>query len=271
MDGKSLRGLVLSLQSLFYPGYCWEEAKKGKSRSAPPGVKPKGNQTTGRERGLQVDRELTKCFAVMKSAGVEPAWLLYPQKYKTQWQTRVCFTNARDKAWMASLSVNMHPFTRTFLQTMVERDWLPEASQVMCGSVTARLGTAVDLVVYERGLPHHHILLEIKCGYYTTLRKHTGPMKPPYEQFNDCPLHQFMLQLSFTRMLYIRNKPRQAHCKAFVVVLHEYGKDVFPLLSTIVAHNATGWSKLLETRALSKAARKKRVLSATRRTKLKST
>jgi hypothetical protein len=254
LEGNYVRGVVPTNQRLFYHNYSYGAAVHGPQRQTPEGATLDPNRAIGFERGRKVDDQISRAMDVMAACHLEPAWMVEPKKYTRQWR-KVNFTSVKDETWIKSLVNNMHPFTQTFFKLMVSRDWLPYSGQMLCASNMARLGTAIDAVVVARSAPRTHILLELKSGYYKYLFRHCGRMNAPFTHLTDCPLNQFYLQLAVGRLLYGRTYPNQKQAPAFVVVLHEFGRDIHELPVTVTREEAGMWRRLLDTRDETKTQR----------------
>ena len=246
MGNQWVRGVTDVVRSLFFPEYNYGEAKRGQGRRRPSDVPAPKKTQIGRSRGRRVDREISESLDLMHKYNIEPEWMLDLRVYEKQMLS--LDTEPADRAKLDNLAHHAHEFTKRFWEIMVKNQWVPLRGQGNCASSSARLGTAVDAVVAHRRSPRKHILIEIKCGYYTYLFKHCGMMKSPLDMFCDSPLNQFHVQLLCTKILYERTYVRQNDLQAYVVVLHEYGSDVRALPAEMLGAQVAVWKRLVATR-----------------------
>lgn len=198
---------------------------------------------------VKVDGEITFLVNHLAKLELKPEFFANPPVNLSE---LVRTRSKKVKTKLLSLAENMHPFTRSFLRVMVHKQWVPVAAQVVVASGTARIGTAIDVVVAHASKPHKHILIEIKCGYYRYLKRYSAQLHKPYQELTNCPLYQFMLQLEVGRLLYRRQHRTQKAEECYVVVLHEYGSHCYRLGDKITQHSSELWRILVETASQTK-------------------
>lgn len=246
MGRQWVRGVTDVVRSLFFPKYVYGEAKRGQERRRPSDCPAPKKTQIGRSRGSRVDREISESLDLMRKYNIEPKWMLEPKVYQKHMVTVA--VNAAHRAKLDNLVYHAHEFTKRFWEIMVKNQWIPVRGQGNCASSSARIGTAVDAVVAHKHSPRKHILVEIKCGYYTYLFKHCGMMESPLSMFCDSPLNQFHVQLLCTKLLYERTYVHQKNLKAYVVVLHEHGSDIRALPTEMLGAQVAVWKRLVATR-----------------------
>lgn len=260
MDGVMVRGVVPTAQRLFYPEYTgYVTAVHGPLRATPEEkkmVRADCRDKVGMERGRLVDDQISKLVTLMARYDISPEMLLLDKGHRSMLAETIEYHCDKDRTALQYLLPSMHAFTIEFLKLMKKKKWVAVASQVMCASSMARLGTAVDVVVRQRNSPTH-ILLEIKCGYFKYLKRYSAKMHEPYQRLDNCPLNQFMLQLYFSRVLYRRTYEAQKNCEAYVVVLHEYGHDLHKLSAAVVNGGKAAWNKMIKSSTETSDQRKK--------------
>lgn len=250
LNGKLMRGVVETCRRLWYPSYTYESAVHGPIRAAPPADKRRAeSKDSGKSRGSAVDHQITSIVHFIHTYCIDPRWMLFPESHRSQLDA-VRWVDKADKGrFWRLLDDSMHVFCRTFLNVLVQKQWLPISTQIICASSEARLATAVDVVAFQKGNPNQHILLEIKCGYYKYLKRYSqSHMLVPFQAWNDCPLHQFYLQLSMTRRLYERTYRLAMPPRAYVVVMHEHGADVYELPASFYKCVDSAWRYLVATK-----------------------
>lgn len=245
LDNLSVRGVVPTISSLFYPEYKYADATQGQLKAKPTSVHPVGNGTTGQERGRRVDEEITFLVNALAKFDLKPDLLASLPRDADAFIKSLPTRATKFKSKFRSLMENMHPFTRNFFKLMHSKGWAAVAAQVNVASGTARVGTAIDVVVADAS--GKHILLEIKCGYYTYLKRYSANMHKPYQKLTNCPLNQFMLQLEVGRLLYRRQFRSRSLSSCFVVVLHEYGTNCYALSTAVTSQSAELWKLLVMT------------------------
>jgi len=75
-------------------------------------------------------------------------------------------------------------------------------SQFPIAAPDVRIGTRIDMLAV--GPEGEAVLIENKTGFATYLYHPCGRMKPPLQDYNDCPLHQHWLQATLENMILLR-------------------------------------------------------------------
>lgn len=96
---------------------------------------------------------------------------------------------------------------------------VPHSSQVSVYDVAARIGTRLDLVCRSPD-DDRWVVFEIKLGYtHECYWRGTGPLAPPFEQWNDALAHQHQLYLGFGVDLFERTFPTRTVARDRCAVL----------------------------------------------------
>lgn len=243
----ALRGITRVLRDTFFPLYAPGAACLG-PRDPPVAADPAlPAQPRGAALGRLVDAELQEWVELVWRHGLTWSEALdggAPERLPEP--ERVRFLHLR---WHG------HPYTLRLLTALRARGYALVAAQVPVGSVSLRLGTAVDLVVVPRAQLRRHgrgwrlaagarlVLLEVKTGFGRDYYRHTRHAPAaPLQSWHDAPYHQHQLQLWLTRTLFERTylDARQGHqlcsgdaCgladEAFVVRVHGTAVEWWPL------------------------------------------
>jgi hypothetical protein len=149
-----------------------------------------------------------------------------------------------------------HAFTREFFRQLRKNRLMPVQSQVPVGSEQHRIGTMVDVVVtpsthVARTRSHNSyvlrtgaqvFLLEIKCGFQRTYRRHTGMFMKYPPRWVDAPQAQHQLQLAVTCDLFERTFQTPV-AGSFVVRLFEVRAIAAAATATDCSMGAQGGAK----------------------------
>jgi len=176
MKKKQMRGLLHTLNSLFYPSYKYENATTMSSSSS-QNIKTvtilecKGSKKNCKPKrmGKFVDRSITK-------------WLKNDQKIApSQCQKQVY-----------SLII---PFLKSENFSKID-------SQVLVQKKDSRLKTKLDVLADNR-------IFEVKLGFENYWLKYNEKMNYPFQDLDNCPQNQHLLQLLFSIELYEKQENKK--------------------------------------------------------------
>ena len=240
-----LRGVHPTQRAMFHPGYTFKSACFGPRVKVDARRSVKGRDTTlmGREQGSAVDREVTAIARLLAKHRVSVAAFLGKQQLP-----RSITRSARDA--LSGYRETQHVYTKKVFAELERQGWEPIAAQVACGSVDARLGTAVDLVCVDPKRPHQDILLELKCGFARYVDRYAGRMHEPFKAMTDSPRNQFQLQLMFSRILYARTFKGRKVGTCAVIRVHETGVSIDMLRRNVIELGAAAWKLLVASSSL---------------------
>jgi hypothetical protein len=111
------------------------------------------------------------------------------------------------------------PCSIHILQTLLQLQWIPIASEWQIWHAEWRLATAVDAVVYDM-TTQEFVMVELKNGYehevYDEMTTDV-PMQAPFQTVQDCPKNRHLLQLFLTFAIthlqqQYRNSPTISRC-----------------------------------------------------------
>lgn len=180
-NGRKLRGLTKALESTIWSsGTLPTVAKYGKVARA--GWRGKGG---GRRRGIAVDSQLSRAVNAGKSR---------PQK-------------------------GQYTLVKIALAMLADNGLEPVACQRAVCSERARLGTAIDILAYEK-LTSRLVVVELKCGCSgaktAAATKNGRPctMSAPLGATPDTMLNRHLTQLACTRALFVREQAAMAKMQA---------------------------------------------------------
>lgn len=259
-QGQTLRGLKPTLKALFFPRYSYGAATKGPEHKVDAKralVDHKNPGLQGQELGGAVDREVSSLVRILARNEAEITLSEFLNH-------AVPLPNSLSHADYSALQYarqHMLLYTEKFLRVLETYNWKPRAANVPCGSRVARLGTAVDVVVYHPDSPELNILLELKCGFLRYRDRYVEHMQAPYTDFTDSYFYQFQLQLTWTEVLFKRTFHAQVY-NCYVVNIHEEGAYVMPLMDEIRQLNTQAWTQLLSTKNDTAAERKQQIKNA---------
>ncbi len=172
-EGPNLRGLTKALENQLYSDGELPAA-------ALHGATPRGGwrgRGGGRRRGAAVDAQLSRLINAGKT---RPA-------------------------------ARQYSLTRLTLAALAEHGLEPVLAQRAVCSARQRLGTACDIIAYEKG-DGRLVVVELKCGFSgdkTAAAQRDGAprrMRPPLRSCADCVLHRHLAQLAVTRELLLQEK-----------------------------------------------------------------
>lgn len=171
-----LRGLTKRLEKkIWSSGALPSIAKRSNGRA---GGHWKGKQG-GRQRGTKVDAQLTR----LVNAG--------PAERKR--------------------ALHVYRLTKMVLTGLASRGLEPVVAQRAVISETHRLGTAADILAYDKKA-NHLVVVEVKCGFdngrqAAAVRNGKAcKLAAPLRRASDCNVHRHLAQLTVTRHLFLREK-----------------------------------------------------------------
>lgn len=107
---------------------------------------------------------------------------------------------------------------KTLIQTFESHGWHPVSSQLTVAWPDARIGTRIDLVLYDSER-HKIVAVEVKsgCGYR---RKSHGMLRHLFPRVSNAPLHQHQLQILLGKELLARTYPAWARADIECVLVY---------------------------------------------------
>lgn len=214
-----LTGITRLLREECYPQYDYVLATHGYYDEDEAHI----TQSVGQEVGRLVDRQITSLVRLMWTYGLD--WSHMPGASRPPHPPPPAFMSDSDSRLLHRLQQTLdsergraHPFTREFFRQLRKNRLMPVQSQVAVGSEQHRIGTMVDVVA----TPSSHVarsrnsncytlrsgaqvfLLEVKCGFQRTYRRHTGRFMAYPPLWVDTPQAQHQLQLAVTLDLFER-------------------------------------------------------------------
>ena len=231
---------------MFHPTYTFKAACFGPLAkvNAKRSVKGRDVSLMGKEQGSAVDREVTAIARLLAKHRVGAA--MYADRSKRL--PRTLPRRAFDA--LSGYRATQHVYTQKVFDELARQKWEPIAAQVACGSVDARLGTAVDIVCVDPRRPDKDILLELKCGFARYIDRFSTRMKAPFQAMTDSPRNQFQLQLMFSRILYARTFVGRTVGHCAIIRVHETGVSIDLLRQDVVKLGAAAWRLLVASSSL---------------------
>lgn len=95
-----------------------------------------------------------------------------------------------------------------FWRLCVIKNYVPTYSQVTVGSISARVGTRVDVKCVDAANNNAPVLIENKVGYSHQYHAANAQMCAPYADHSNCPYNQHQVQLAVTTHMYDTTFPR---------------------------------------------------------------
>lgn len=231
-----LTGITRLLQVECYPRHEYDAANLGEFDMD----EEKSTEAVGQEIGRLVDRQITVVVRLMWTYGLK--WKYIPGATTVTACARFpSIMSNGDKRRLEKVWNHAHAFTREFFRQLKFHRMLPVQSQVPVGSEILHLGTAVDVIATSsRNVRRSHTsnsymlvpgarvsLLEVKCGFQRTYRRHTregmnlvSTASVPMPTWTDAAYYQHQLQLGVTVALFKRTY-LNPQSKAYVVRLFQ--------------------------------------------------
>lgn len=226
IDNKVHGGLTKRLKQCFYPDYKYshpvpsfpEEKEKKKEKNRKWGSKDP--QQAGMRRGTALDRMLTKMLEFLKEYDLpHKVYNFRPVNVSKQTKAQIL---DQYKKWLVTCnakivhvqgaatklksilnSKNKHIFL--LWKKWDEVGYQLVATQLSVGALNV-CATNIDCVL--RNVYNQHIIVEIKTGYQHNWNiPSSNKMKHPFEDMNDCPANQALLQAAFGQLLYHHTFP----------------------------------------------------------------
>jgi hypothetical protein len=214
-----LTGITRLLREECYPQYDYALATHGYFDED----EAHSTQPVGQEVGRLVDRQITSLVRMMWTYGLD--WAHIPGASRPPHPPPPAYMTDSDLRLLRRLQQTLdsergraHPFTREFFRQLRKNRLLPVQSQVAVGSEQHRIGTMVDVVATPsshavRSRNHNSFalragaevfILEVKCGFQRSYRRHTGQFMAYPHRWTDTPQSQHQLQLAVTCDLFRR-------------------------------------------------------------------
>lgn len=121
-----------------------------------------------------------------------------------------------------------HPYTTMILDEFRKRQWTLVHGEYAVGSIGHRLGTGVDLIVFDHK-ENVHRALEIKCGMHAYFETSEGFLKAPLQSIKHSRYSEACVQLAVTHELLKLTSWTLARGTPFVVHASDRGVKLYEL------------------------------------------
>lgn len=235
--GTRLKGLTKGfLRDRFYPGFDHERAQPGGSDPSPcrvvdatggtiaeprPTRLPADARARRRavlRRGSRVDERVGQAVSWMARYALPPTLfdLHAPTRPDLSGRVHDAAAIKRIHRWLSNKCVH----ARLVFSMLRQLGLAPLAAQVAVRNSRLGIGTACDLVCVDAA--RQAVVVELKACRSSTLSRSCGPMRAPFQHFDDSPLNQYFLQLCATRDMYRATFPALAVSeRAYVLVVSD--------------------------------------------------
>ena len=138
---------------------------------------------------------------------------------------------------------SMYKLTKLTLSALAKRKLDPVAAQRSVLDEQRRIGTALDVLCYEKS-SNRLVIVELKCGYdhgrAAAAERGGRPckMRSPCSKAFDCNLHRHLAQLAVTREMFVREQKTlkligklgvDAHVDGLLLYVNDEGAEFFVL------------------------------------------
>jgi hypothetical protein len=205
---KILNGITKVLKQVFYPKYEYKKAVIQHDRT------PKYNSSSGTtykhirgstRLGNGFDTAVGTVIRLLKKYSFLRLQTFLDPRLIAKVQNKMCVVDYRT---LNRLHNRRNPYLKMLLKILILKDCIPIADQVTVGHLGMKVGTKVDLVLFELKKKLIHIV-ELKTGYENYRKKSTNtPMNAPFQKQPDYPLNQHYLQLAESTELYKHTYPQ---------------------------------------------------------------
>lgn len=254
INGTTLRGVTSVIKTSFFPDYthsCAKHVDAEDERRGAASLELKAqSDIKGQQLGFVVDREIRDiCNVLGRYVPYHFSISWYLEGRQRDLEVLIGTVPDTDLDKLKVWKRDMLPYTRWFLHAMSSIGLNPIRANIPCGSITARLGTAVDVVAQRSDdvTTNRVVLIEIKCGYDRYLYKYRGFMKHPFESLKDSPFYQFLVQTAFTEALFRVTYPNCRVVQSVVINITKTGVYYFELPNSINV-NRDAWKAIEEPR-----------------------
>jgi hypothetical protein len=247
VNGEKAKGVHRTISALFYPAYTYKAANKGPRGKVAPTVDTSDN-LTGMGLGSAVDREAVSIVNLLVSLGIPLNTFLSECRLRAP-----AHADQKSMDALVGWQVTMHDYTRRFLAHVNAQQWEPVGCQVPCGSVEAKVATAVDMVCSSKRDGGRLVLIELKCGFERYIDRYSGHMCSPFQASTDCPRNQFQVQLMITRALFVSTYPNGKNVGCVIVRVTRDQVEQFSLAPAFVSQYRRAWSMVSGIRIQPKA------------------
>jgi len=225
ISGKCVPGLTTGwLKKAFYPNADIKNLPYAPPFTIPPPVcttqlfqptVPKRPTKThplklGQKRGKQLDKMLTESLDLMRKYGSTVNENLFGIATKKKYTMKECLLKTNNNATDATilrrlLNSSIKAFCSVHRYYDAHGLYLIE-TQLPCGVIfnpKLKRVTAIDNVCYRPTVDGGElIIVEIKHGRGAYIYRHSGMMHEPFQNYTNCTLHKYYLQVLFTRLFY---------------------------------------------------------------------
>ena len=244
-----LSGVHKVIKKVFFPNYKYADAvllPRGLIDTAAqrvvstPRLNSRGKKD-GRQRGTALGKLVMKqlrASVLLYQKYSCPKSVFFDKSEGTKFARTI--DNKKQKAAFLSRSGSLNTHTEKIWSFLDRKGLNPVAVDCPVGAVAGRpkrMGTGVDLVCVN--FNQEVTLFEIKSGYTKYLYKHTHvPMRFPFADKNDCPLHQHFIQLLLTAHLYQHTFPDHKITQAVLLRADRECVEVYPLPDWITSRRS---------------------------------
>lgn len=229
-NGRTVPGVHDLLRKAIWPNYQYDQATLNEtgqtaaastSRRWMPNHSKLDPATRGKRKGVKADHVMSESLTLKRKYALS-ASLFSENRHKKRLKLEHCKTLLEQQLPRGDLLHSLIgeqrlllkllnariPDLRLLWSTFIRYQLRPVACQLRCG-IPGLVASALDNV----SLNQHNklVLIELKKGGQNYLYKHTStPLNYPFNDKNDCVLHQWLIQLGLLVILYRHSFPQLA-------------------------------------------------------------